>query len=136
MGQVLGHFGSTPAGQRRSCGTRQATSGGGDLGSHTRREKCLGAPLRGASASVWVVTQRLRHLRTCRSTLAHLRRNLLVATLGMLRRVQNDPRTHGLGLRRFVSADELMKLFDFFCRQFYWISGSGTSHWHHLPDPV
>src|SRR5207245_1514769 len=54
----------------------------------------------------------------------------------MLRRLQNDPRTHGLGLRRFVSVGELVKLFDFFCRQFYWISGPGTSHWHHLPDPV
>src|SRR5258708_17933722 len=85
---------------------------------HTRREKCLGAPLRGASASVWVVTQRLRHLRTCPSTLAHLRRNLLVATLRMLRRVQNDPRTHGLRLTRSVSADELLKLFEFFWRQF------------------
>src|SRR5258706_15220111 len=67
LGQVLGHFGSTPAGHRRSCGTRQATSGGGDLGTHRRREKRLGAPGRGASASVWVLTQRLRHLRTCLS---------------------------------------------------------------------
>jgi len=82
----------------------------------TPGEKRLGAPERGASASVWVVTQRLRHLRTCRSTLAHLRHDLLIAALRMLIRLQNDPRTHGLGLRRCVSADELVKLFDFLCR--------------------
>jgi hypothetical protein len=50
---------------------------------------------------------------------AHLRRNLLVAALGMLRGLQNDPRTHGLGLRRCMSTDELVQSFDFFCCQFY-----------------
>jgi len=47
VGQVLGHFGSTPAGQRRSGGTRQATSGGGNLGTHLRG-KNASAPLNGA----------------------------------------------------------------------------------------
>src|SRR5258708_40193607 len=37
------------------------------LGLAPQGEKRLGAPERGASASGWVVTQRLRHLRTCRS---------------------------------------------------------------------
>src|SRR5579885_2412111 len=62
--------------------------------------------------------------------------DLLVAALWLLSCLQNDPRTHHLSLRGFVSADELVKLFDFFCCQFYWISGPGTSHVYHLPDPV
>jgi hypothetical protein len=65
-----------------------------------------------------------------------MRCDLLVAALRMLERVQNDPCTYHLSLRRFVSADELVKLFNFYCCQFYRISGSGTSHVYHLPDPL
>jgi hypothetical protein len=67
---------------------------------------------------------------------AYLRCDLLVAALRILKRLQNDPRTHHPSLRGCVSADELMKLFDFFGCQFYGISGPGTSHVYHLPDPV
>ncbi len=40
------------------------------LGHAPQGEKCLGAPLRGASAIEWVLTHRPRHLRTLRSVVA------------------------------------------------------------------
>src|SRR5512135_2123217 len=46
----------------------QTTGRGRDLGTDERREKRLGASERGASARQWVVSQRLRHVRTIRST--------------------------------------------------------------------
>jgi hypothetical protein len=50
---------------------------------------------------------------------ADVRGDLLVAALRMFKRLQNDPCTHRLGLGRVVSTDELVKLFDFLCCQFY-----------------
>jgi hypothetical protein len=56
------------------------------------------------------------------------RGNLLVAQFGMFPSTHNDPSPHCQRLRCGMSSDEMMKVFGFIGRQFYAMSGFGTTH--------